>query len=120
MKFEELLIILLKQQPELATFLFDFRIPQKIDLEEFMQKNFTFNVSLNRFAFLTGRSISAFKRDFFTTFHDTPGHWLIQRRLEEAWFLIHEKSHPTFILTWALKRCRIFHLRLKKVWDNTN
>ena len=91
-KYEELLIILLKQQPELAGLLFDFGKPAKIDLEEFMQKNFTFNVSLNQFAFLTGRSVSAFKRDFFTTFNDTPGHWLIQRRLEEAYFLVNEKA----------------------------
>ena len=91
-KYEELLIILLKQQPELAGFLFDFGIPEKIDLEEFIQKNFTFNTSLKRFAFLTGRSISAFKRDFFTIFNDTPGHWLVQRRLEEAYFLIYEKN----------------------------
>ncbi len=91
-KYEELLIILLKQQPQLAGLLFDFGIPSKIDLEEFMQKNFAFNVSLNRFAFLTGRSISAFKRDFFTTFNDTPSRWLVQRRLEEAHFLIDEKG----------------------------
>ena len=91
-KYEELLIILLKQQPALAGLLFDFGIPAKIDLDEFMQKNFTFNVSLNQFAFLTGRSISAFKRDFFTIFNNTPGHWLVQRRLEEAYFLINEKA----------------------------
>lgn len=90
-KQEELLLILLKQQPELANFLFDFGAPEKIDLEEFMQKNFMFNVSLKRFAFLTGRSISAFKRDFFTIFNDTPSHWLVQRRLQEAYFLIGEK-----------------------------
>ena len=91
-KYEELLLILLKYQPELAGLLFDFGIPAKIDLEEFMQKNFTFNVSLKRFAFLTGRSISAFKRDFFTLFSDTPSHWLVQRRLEEAYFLISQKA----------------------------
>lgn len=91
-KQEELLLILLKQQPELANFLFDFGIPEKIDLEEFMQKNFTFNVSLKQFAFLTGRSISAFKRDFFITFNDTPSHWLVQRRLDEAYFLIGERA----------------------------
>jgi hypothetical protein len=35
-KYEELLLILLKTQPELAAILFDFRKPGKIDLEEFM------------------------------------------------------------------------------------
>lgn len=92
LKREELMLILLQEQPELAGVFFDFVTPGKIDLEAFMLKNYKFNVSLERFAFLTGRSLSAFKRDFKTVFNDTPGHWLIKRRLEEARFLIREKS----------------------------
>ena len=91
-KYEELLLILLKNQPELAEVLFDFRKPGKIDLEEFMNRNFRFNVSVSRFAFLTGRSLSAFKRDFKNIFDDTPSHWLVQRRLREAYLLMDKKS----------------------------
>jgi len=91
LKYEELLIILLKIQPELAGVLFDYARPEKINLEEFMNRNFTFNVPLERFAYLTGRSLSAFKRDFKTIFHITPSHWLVQRRLQEAYFLINKK-----------------------------
>lgn len=91
-KREELLIILLRQQPELAGVLFDYGIPQKINIEEFMNRNFKFNVSIPRFAYLTGRSLSVFKRDFRAIFNDTPDHWLKQRRLQEAYFLI-EKEH---------------------------
>lgn len=97
-KREELLIILLQQQPELAGLFFDYGIPQKINLEEFMNLNFKFNVSIERFAFLTGRSLSAFKRDFKTTFNTTPNQWLVQRRLQEAHFLIDKKNKkPTEI-----------------------
>jgi AraC family transcriptional regulator, exoenzyme S synthesis regulatory protein ExsA len=92
LKYEELLIILLKKQPELAEVLFDFRKPGKTDLEEFMMKNYKFNVTLQRFSFLTGRSLSAFKRDFNTIFNDTPSNWLIQKRLEEAYYLIAKKK----------------------------
>ncbi|TYQ00190.1 AraC-like DNA-binding protein [Tenacibaculum adriaticum] len=91
-KYEELLFILLKIQPELAGLFFDFSVPHKIDLELFMMKNFTFNVSLQRFAFLTGRSLSAFKRDFKTVFNDTPSRWLTQKRLQEAYYLIDKKN----------------------------
>lgn len=91
-KREELVLILLQQQPELAGLLFDFGIPAKIDLEAFMARNYTFNVSLERFAFLTGRSLSAFKRDFRQLFHETPGRWLLQKRLEEAHFLMDHKG----------------------------
>lgn len=91
-KREELLLILLQKQPELASVFFDFGIPQKINIEEFMNRNFRFNVSVERFAFLTGRSISTFKRDFKTTFNDTPTHWLVKRRLQESYFLIDKKK----------------------------
>jgi AraC family transcriptional regulator, exoenzyme S synthesis regulatory protein ExsA len=90
-KKEELLVILLRNQPELAGVFFDFGAPQKINLEEFMNRNFKFNVSLQRFAYLTGRSLSAFKRDFKAIFHETPNRWLVRKRLQEAYFLI-EKS----------------------------
>lgn len=92
LKREELLLIILKSQPELAEVFFDFGIPEKINLEEFMNKNFTFNVNIERFAYLTGRSLSAFKRDFMTTFNDTPSRWLIKKRLQEAHFLIEKKQ----------------------------
>ena len=91
-KREELLTILLKNNPSYADIFFDFGIPGKIDLEAFMHKNYKFNVSNERLAFLTGRSISAFKRDFRKIFNDTPSHWLIQKRLQEAHFLIENKK----------------------------
>lgn len=47
---------------------------------------------MERFAYLTGRSISAFKRDFASIFSDTPSRWLIQRRLKEGYFLLEKKG----------------------------
>ena len=92
LKQEELLIIQLRNQPELAVVLFDFRKPGKIDLEEFMNRNYKFNVTIQRFAYLTGRSLSSYKRDFKTIFNDTPNHWLVKKRLQEAYFLIEQKK----------------------------
>jgi AraC-like DNA-binding protein len=97
-KREELLLILLQLHPELSAILFDFESPGRLDLEQFMQKHYKFNVSLERFAFLTGRSLSAFKRDFKAIFNETPNRWLVKRRLQEARFLIEEhKQKPTEI-----------------------
>lgn len=91
-KRSELLLILLKTDPALSSIFFDFRHPEKINLEEFMNKNFKFNVSIERFAYLTGRSLSAFKRDFEKIFDAAPNHWLVQKRLEEAYYLIDKKG----------------------------
>ena len=92
LKQQEAIGLLLRMNPELKDILFDFSEPGKIDLEAFMNKNFHFNVDLNRFAYLTGRSLATFKRDFEKLFHLTPSRWLQQRRLQEAHYLIKEKG----------------------------
>ncbi|MET3879751.1 AraC family transcriptional regulator [Chitinophaga sp. OAE865] len=91
-KREELLLILLKSQPDLANIFFNFGIIDKINLEEYMNRNFRFNVSLEKFAYLTGRSLSSFKRDFQKIFGTTPGIWLKKKRLEEAYFKISKQN----------------------------
>jgi AraC-like DNA-binding protein len=97
-KREELLLILLRTDARLVNVFFNFGAPQKIDIKAYMNGNFRFNVSLERFAFLTGRSLSSFKRDFQEEFNDTPGNWLTKKRLEEAYFLIHQQGRkPTDI-----------------------
>lgn len=99
-KREELLLILLQSENELANIFFNFGIPDKIDLETFMNRNFRFNVSLERFAYLTGRSLSSFKRDFKKTFGTNPGEWLKKKRLDEAYFQIskqHQKPSNVYL-----------------------
>jgi len=91
-KREELLLILLRNDPGLAAVLFNFGAPEKIDLAAFMNQHYRFNISLERFAFLTGRSLSAFKRDFQKEFNETPGRWLTRKRLDEAYFLIRNQN----------------------------
>jgi AraC-like DNA-binding protein len=92
LKVNEAITILLQCHPELKDILFDFNEPGKIDLEAFMKKNFHFNVQLDRFAYLTGRSLATFKRDFQRIFDISPSRWLIQKRLQEAYYQIKEKG----------------------------
>lgn len=91
-KMKEAILLLLQINPKLKNILFDFTEPHKIDLEGFMNKNYHFNVHLERFAYLTGRSLATFKRDFEKTFNTTPGRWLQQKRLREAYYLLTEKG----------------------------
>ena len=92
LKQKEALMLLLKYDQSLKDVLFNFSEPHKIDLEKFMNKNFHFNVHLARFAYLTGRSLATFKRDFKGIFNTTPGRWLQQKRLQEAYYQIAEKG----------------------------
>jgi len=91
-KLQEAILLLLQVNPELKDILFDFNEPGKIDLEAFMNRNFHFNVEMKRFAYLTGRSLATFKRDFEKIFKSPPSRWLLPRRLQEAYYRIREKG----------------------------
>lgn len=92
LKVKEAVHLLLYTMPELEAFLFDFSEPYKMDLEKFMYSNFHYNVPVEKFATLTGRSLAGFKRDFQKTFGMAPRQWLQERRLTEARHLIESKN----------------------------
>lgn len=92
LKVKECVQLLLHTMPGLSRFLFDFSAPYKIDLEKFMLSNFHFNVPVEKFAQLTGRSLAGFKRDFHKIFDTPPRQWLLERRLMEARHLIEKKN----------------------------
>lgn len=87
-KIKEVILTLIETMPELKSVLFDFATPWKVDLQTYMNDNYTNDLDLEGFAHYTGRSLSAFKKDFEETFHLSPGRWLVKRRLEEAKRLI--------------------------------
>jgi AraC-like DNA-binding protein len=91
-KVNEAIQLVLETSPDLQPFLFDFSDPNKQDLEEFMLKNFHHNAPIKHFARLSGRSLTSFKRDFEKVFNTSPGTWLKNKRLSEAYYLIKKKS----------------------------
>ena len=53
-----------------------------------MDDNFCFNLKMEEFAKITARSLSAFKRDFMRVYGTTPGKWLMEKRLNNAFHLL--------------------------------
>lgn len=70
----------------------NFDAPGKVDLVTFMERNFMFNMPLDKLGYLTGRSLSTFNRDFKKHFKVTPGKWLINKRLELAYYYLADKG----------------------------
>jgi AraC-like DNA-binding protein len=83
-KIEECLVLLDRFDPRVRLILAALNEPGKVDLAEFMERNFMFNLPLEKFSYLTGRSLTTFKKDFRQTFSLTPGRWLLRKRLEWA------------------------------------
>jgi AraC-like DNA-binding protein len=53
-----------------------------------MEENFTFNLRLEDYAKLCGRSLATYKRDFQRIYGTSPGKWLKNKRLEYGKFLL--------------------------------
>lgn len=88
LKMTEGVYAILNTDESLYASLFDFVDQWKIDIIDFMEKNYKNELSMQEIAYYTGRSLSTFKRDFKQCSDLTPQKWLIQRRLEAAHELI--------------------------------
>ncbi|MEG1675980.1 MAG: AraC family transcriptional regulator [Bacteroidales bacterium] len=74
----------------------------KINLKEFMEHNFIYNAPLERFAKLSGRSLSTFRREFIELFDETPNKWLIRKRLERGYEMIAREGARPIDIYWEL------------------
>lgn len=91
LKKTEAVTILRSIDPGIDTLLGNFEEPGKIDLADYMEKHFMFNMPLEKFGYLTGRSLTTFKRDFRRIFDSSPQRWLTKKRLELAHYQFLEK-----------------------------
>jgi AraC family transcriptional regulator, exoenzyme S synthesis regulatory protein ExsA len=91
LKIQEAITVLRSIHIDIDTVLSDFSEPHKINISEFMEKNYMFNMAIEKFGYLTGRSLTTFKRDFKKTFNTTPQKWLTEKRLELARYQLTEK-----------------------------
>ena len=53
-------------------------------LRDFMRAHYDKPLSVEDYAYLTGRSVRSFRRDFAARFGESPKKWLVARRLERA------------------------------------
>jgi AraC-like DNA-binding protein len=91
-KVDEAIAIMKEVDVRLFDALSHFEEPGKINLAEYMEKNFMFNMPLDQFAYVTGRSLTTFKRDFKKAFFTSPQKWLTQKRLELAHYHLMDKK----------------------------
>lgn len=90
LKFKELILnIVTKNYNPLVTDYFkEVCSVKKRAIKAVMEENFTFNLRLEDYAKLCGRSLASFKRDFQEIYETTPGKWLKIKRLEYGKFLL--------------------------------
>lgn len=89
-KFEELLLNIFTSQKNhsLVACLRGLRDDGKISIRDVMESSFMYPMSLEEYARLCARSLSAFKSDFQEIYKMSPGKWIMSARIEYARQLI--------------------------------
>ncbi|MFK7936901.1 MAG: helix-turn-helix transcriptional regulator [Saprospiraceae bacterium] len=104
LKILELLHLLngLVPEQQFANFLFRLTLPQKRNIKTFMDNNFLKPLKIEDYAYLTGRSLSTFRRDFIAYYGITPKQWLTDRRLHRAIEILEKKEVSVGDLAYAI------------------
>ncbi|MCD7972865.1 MAG: AraC family transcriptional regulator [Candidatus Azobacteroides sp.] len=84
LKMQEGVLSLLAINKAFFPTLFDFTEPWKIDILDFLNENYMYDLTMEEIASYTGRSLATFKRDFKKISDLSPQKWLIKKRLEKA------------------------------------
>ena len=98
LKFQELLLHLIEidTSEQLKTILFNIYHGQTVDLDYLLNEYYLKPLTISELARLSGRSLSAFKREFEERFHSSPAVWIKQKRLEHANFLLKNSSKNVY------------------------
>lgn len=84
LKMMELLYDLALTDKDLLSQILQLKQPRKTEIISIMEQNYTLHLSLPQFAYLSGRSLSSFKRDFMAIYNTAPSKWIRTKRLEKA------------------------------------
>jgi AraC family transcriptional regulator, exoenzyme S synthesis regulatory protein ExsA len=102
LKFKELILNIFSSgcNELLSNYFLSLCKENKNCLREIMERNFIYNMKLEEFARLSGRSLTSFKRDFIATYRTTPGRWLARKKLEYARYLLETTNKSINELTF--------------------
>lgn len=84
LKVMELLYNVMDCSKNIFRQMLQLRQPVRIDIYRVVEENYTSPISLEELAYLSGRSISSFKRDFQSIYGETPAKWIREKRLSKA------------------------------------
>ncbi len=94
LKLKELVMSILTSghNPDLAAYFRRVGSRDSPSLAEIMEANFRYNLSLEEYAKLSHRSLSSFKREFQAHYQQSPGKWLLHRRLDHSATLLRQST----------------------------
>lgn len=84
LKVMELLYNVMECSKNIFLQMLQLRNPVRTDIHRVVEENYTSPITLKEMAYLSGRSLSSFKRDFQDIYNTTPAKWIREKRLSKA------------------------------------
>lgn len=78
------------------------RQPIRADIRRVVEQHYASPVTLPELAYLSGRSLSSFKRDFQNTYNMPPAQWIRERRLSKAKEMLQNTQLPVSDVCYSL------------------
>ncbi len=94
LKLKELIVNIITgtSNPDLSHYFKSLATQGDPTIEQVMDSNFCYNLSMEDFAKLCNRSLSSFKRDFKKVYDISPGKWLLIKRLDYSTLLLKKNN----------------------------
>ncbi|EGK00215.1 AraC family transcriptional regulator [Dysgonomonas gadei] len=119
-KMMELLYDLAQTDKKLLLQLIQLKSRQPTDIPKVIEENYLNPISLRELAYLSGRSLSSFRRDFEAIYHVSPGKWIQEKRMEKAKELLSVTEMTIADICYAIGYENISHFSrlFKSFWGH--
>ena len=102
LKVMELLYNVMDCSKNIFRQMLQLRQPVKTDIHRVVEENYTSPISLDELAYLSGRSLSSFKREFQDIYGAPPARWIRERRLSKAHEMLRSSSLSVADVAYSL------------------
>ena len=102
LKVMELLYNVMDCSKNIFRQILQLRQPVKTDIHRVVEENYTSPISLDELAYLSGRSLSSFKREFQDIYGESPARWFREKRLSKAQEMLRSSSLSVADVAYSL------------------
>ena len=102
LKVMELLYNVMDCSKNIFCQMLQLRQPVKTDIHRVVEENYTSPISLDELAYLSGRSLSSFKREFQDIYGAPPARWIREKRLSKAQQMLRSSSLSVADVAYSL------------------
>ena len=102
LKVMELLYNVMDCSKNIFRQMLQLRQPVKTDIHRVVEENYTSPISLDELAYLSGRSLSSFKREFQDIYGTPPARWIREKRLSKAQQMLRSSSLSVADVAYSL------------------